>query len=81
MSDIAERKVGDLTVQIDRLACSALEACIREAPEVFCMGADNIVTFADTPDRAPRERVLEACRACPVAALSAIDEQGQRLVP
>ncbi len=80
MSDIVERKIGDLTVQIDRQACSALEACVREAPEVFCMGADNIITFTAEP-RGSREQIVEACRACPVSALTALDKDGSRLAP
>lgn len=80
MSDIEERKLGDLTVRIDRQTCSALEACIREAPETFRMGDDSIVTFTETPEKTPRDRLIEACRACPVAALSLFEADGTRLV-
>jgi ferredoxin len=79
MSQFAERKIEDLTIRIDREACSALEACIREAPGVFRMGDDNVVTFTEHPE-GTRERVIEACRACPVSALTVLDKDGNRLV-
>jgi ferredoxin len=80
VGDHVERRFGDLTVRIDRLTCFASANCTKIAPEVFTIGEERTVTFrADAPDIG-RERLLEACRVCPVNALSVLDATGQRVV-
>lgn len=81
MTDVVGRKIGDLTVKIDRLLCVGFGDCIDEASESFVLDEEGIVTFRDDPERAGRERLLRACEACPVDALSVIDEDGNQIVP
>ncbi|MGH7543819.1 MAG: ferredoxin [Gemmatimonadota bacterium] len=78
--DTIERRVGDLTVRIDRLLCVGFADCLDEAPGAFVLDDEGIVAFAE-PDLAPRERLLRACRACPVDALSVLDASGRQIVP
>ena len=67
-------------MRIDRLTCFASANCTKIAPEVFTIGEERTVTFrADAPDIG-RERLLEACRVCPVSALAVFDAAGTRLV-
>jgi ferredoxin len=80
-ANLVTRKIGDLMVEIDRNSCSAFKACIDEAPAIFAMGPDDVVTFADVRGTASREEVLAACGACPVAALTARDLSGKVLAP
>ncbi len=75
------RVVGELTVTIDRGHCSAFKSCIDEAPSAFVMGDDDVVAFTATPETSSREQILAACRACPVAALTARDASGKQLAP
>ncbi|HET6341094.1 MAG TPA: ferredoxin [Gemmatimonadota bacterium] len=75
-----ERRVGDLTVRIDRLLCVGFADCLDEAPGAFVLDDEGIVAFAD-PDLPPRERLLRACEACPVDALSVLDASGRQIVP
>ena len=81
MADVVERKIGELTVKIDRLLCVGFGDCIDEAPESFVLDEEGIVIFRDDAERAGRERLLRACEACPVDALSVLDGDGHQVVP
>jgi ferredoxin len=78
--DTIERRVGDLTVRIDRLLCVGFADCLGEAPGAFVLDDEGVVAFAE-PDLPPRERLLRACEACPVDALSVLDASGRQIVP
>jgi ferredoxin len=79
--DFLERRVGALTVQIDRTTCIGTANCTKVAPELFVLDDERIVTFREPAGEVPADRVVEACDVCPVDALSAFDEDGRRLVP
>jgi ferredoxin len=81
VSHIEERRIGGLTVRIDRTLCVAFELCIDLSPDVFRFDEEGIVTFTGGDEGTDRERLLEACRACPVDALMVIDETGAEIVP
>ena len=78
--DVIERRIGDLTVRIDRLLCVGFADCVDEAPGAFVLDDDGIVAFVD-PDPMPREQLLRACEACPVDALTVLDPAGRQIVP
>jgi ferredoxin len=59
-------------IKIDRTLCTGYAECVGIAPEVFQLGEDNITTVVDL-DGAD-ETVLDAARACPVDAITLIDE-------
>jgi ferredoxin len=75
-----ERRVGDLTVRIDRLLCVGFGDCIEMAPDAFEFDAEGIVRFKATIDNVGRERLILACDVCPVDALSVFDADGRQLV-
>ena len=79
LDEIEERVVGDLTIRIDRSICVGFGHCIDEAEEAFHLRDDNLVAFAE-PGQVPRDRLLAACEACPVGALSAVSAAGEQLV-
>jgi ferredoxin len=79
--DVCQRRIGELTVRIDRMICIASGNCMKIAPELFALDEERIVDFRDAAPPADPERVLEACRVCPVDALSVYDAAGRRLVP
>lgn len=81
MDGTEERKIGELTVRIDRLLCVGFGDCIDEAPEAFEFDDEGIAVFAEGAETTNRERLLEACEVCPVDALTVLDEEGERLVP
>lgn len=81
VSHIEERRIGGLTVRIDRTLCVAFELCIDLAPAVFRFDDEGIVTFTGQEGETDRDRLVEACRSCPVDALVVIDESGAEIVP
>lgn len=80
MGDAGGRKVEDLTVWIDRALCVAFGDCITTAPDAFELDEEGIAVFR-CPESVPRWRLLEACAACPVDAITVRDEEGNQLVP
>lgn len=80
MADSDERLVGGLRVRIDRTQCVGFGNCVTSAAEAFVIADDGIVAFVQ-PERVSRERLLEACDACPVDALTVWDEEGRQIVP
>ena len=80
MSDGEERLVGGLRVRIDRTLCVGFGDCVKEAPEGFKLDEEVVAVFV-APDAVARDRLLRACDACPVDAISVWDEDGKQLVP
>jgi ferredoxin len=80
MAETQERRLGGLTVVIERNLCIGSRNCVKLAPEVFVLDDEGIVTFRpDVPDIG-RDRLVEACGICPVDALIA-REGDRQLVP
>ncbi|MDQ5872852.1 MAG: ferredoxin [Acidobacteriota bacterium] len=80
MTDILERKIGAVTVRIDRTTCIGTANCARVAPELFVLDEVGIIAFREPPAEVEGELALEACRVCPVDALAAFDAEGHLLV-
>lgn len=81
MADVIERMVGDLTVRIDRSLCVGFAQCVDESELAFRMDDDEDVVVFERPEDETRERLLHACRVCPVEALLVLDADGTQLVP
>lgn len=79
--DIEERTIGDLTVRIDRLLCVGFGDCIDESPKVFRFDDEGIAEFADEAESEDPSILVQACRACPVDALSVFDPDGNQIAP
>lgn len=80
MTETEERTIHDLTVRIDRGLCVGYGHCVDESEEAFRLDDDDQAAFR-SPERVPREELMEACRACPVQALTVFDREGSRIVP
>jgi len=76
-----ERRIGDLTVRIDRDSCISSGNCVKVAPALFELDDESIVVFAKTADGSSREQVIEACEICPVEALTVTDSSGEQIIP
>lgn len=81
MRDEQERTIDGLTVRIDRLVCVGFEDCVVRAPTVFRLDGEGVACFIDPTGPIERDALIEACRACPVDALTVIDAEGRTLVP
>ena len=78
--DIDERRVGDLTVRIDRTLCVGFGECVDEAPAAFALDKDDLVVFVD-PDRSSESQLVAACDVCPVDAITVLDKNGVQIAP
>jgi ferredoxin len=67
-------------IKIDHSLCCGYAECVGIAPEVFRLGADNISVVVDA-EAADDELVLDAARACPVDAITVIDEFDDQVWP
>lgn len=80
MADFEEQQVGGLRVRIDRNLCVGFGDCIEGAPEAFALDSEGLAVFK-TPGAVERARLLAACDACPVDAITVWDEAGTEVVP
>jgi len=80
VSRLVERSVHGLRVVIDRDQCVGFADCMKEAPEGFKLDADTVAVFV-RPEVVERERLVRACDACPVDAITVYDESGKQIVP
>ena len=67
-------------LRIDRSLCTGYAECVSIAPEVFALDKDNLCVVLD-PEAADDETVLDAARACPVDAITVIDEYEDQIWP
>jgi ferredoxin len=81
VSEIDERRIAGLRIQIDRSLCVGFGDCVSEAPEGFQLDADDIAVFGEQPESVGCEGLLRACETCPVDALTVWDGDGKQLVP
>jgi ferredoxin len=81
VTEFEERKVGSLTVRIDRSTCIGTSNCAKIAPDLFVLDDERIITFRDPPSEVAPDLAVEACRVCPVDALAAFDADGRQLAP
>ncbi len=77
---MAERVIAGLKVRIDESLCVGFGDCVERAAGTFLLNGNGTVEFVEPP-AANREALLEACRACPVDALTVVDGAGKQLVP
>lgn len=81
MRDVEERRIDDLVVRIDRRLCVGFGDCVDAAPDAFALDEDGIAVFVEGAGGSVRERVIAACEACPVDALTVLDADGRQIVP
>jgi ferredoxin len=80
VSDFEEHSIGDLRVRIDRTLCVGFGDCVTEAPEAFVLDETGTAVFVK-PETVERERLLRACDACPVDAITVWNNEGIQVVP
>ncbi len=78
--NLSERMVQGLRIVIDRSQCVGFGDCVKEAPEGFKLDEETVAVFV-APESVERERLLRACDACPVDAITVWDVEGRQLVP
>lgn len=80
MAPEVERRVGGLRIRIDRQLCVGFGDCVEGAPEAFRLDEEDVAVFT-APERVENARLLAACDACPVDAITVWNEDDDQLVP
>ncbi len=73
--------VGTYMVHIDRDLCIGAATCAAIAPHTFNLDNDAKAIILDTAGSDDAATVLEAARACPVAAITLKDNDGHVVFP
>jgi ferredoxin len=81
MPQFDERRLGTLTVRIDRDLCVGFGDCLDLAPQVFALDEDGVAIFLAPPGEIDTDHLVQACDACPVDAIEVFGVDGRQLVP
>lgn len=69
------------TVEIDRNICIGAAPCTAMAPKAFGLDDEGKAVILDTADEEASDTLLNAARACPVAAIIVKDGTGKQVFP
>lgn len=73
-----KRKIA--RIEVDRNLCIGATTCVAVSPEVFEMDDEN-KAIVKNPTGDTDENIIEAARACPVAAIFLYDDAGNQIYP
>jgi len=68
-------------VWVDRNLCIGAATCVAVSPKSFQMDNEAKAVIVKTIDEEELENIIEAAKACPVAAIFIEDEKGNRIFP
>ena len=68
-------------VTIDRNLCIGAGSCVAIAPKVFALDSEAKAILLPTANEEDDANILEAAKACPVAAIIIQDETGKQVFP
>ena len=68
-------------IEVDRELCIGAASCIAVAPDAFELDPENKAVVKPLWANLTDEQLLEAAKACPVAAIMLYGTDGQRLYP
>ena len=68
-------------VWVDRNLCIGAATCVAVSPKSFQMDNEAKAVIVRTIDEEELENIIEAAKACPVAAIFIEDEKGNRIFP
>lgn len=73
--------VKNFKVWVDRNLCIGAATCVAIAPKTFQLDNEAKAIILETTDQDTIETIIDAAKACPVAAVIIEDEQGNRIFP
>lgn len=69
------------TVEVDKNVCIGAAPCTAVAAKTFALDEEGKANILSTVDEDGAETILNAARACPVAAIIIKDESGKQVFP
>ncbi len=73
--------VHNYKVYVDRNLCIGAATCIAVAPNTFKLDNEAKAIILETADKDTIETIIDAAKACPVAAIIIENEKGERVFP
>ncbi len=69
-----------MKVKVDRSLCIGAGTCTVIAPEVFELDSE-LKSVVKDPSGAPKDRIIDAAKSCPVLAIILEEDDGTRIYP
>lgn len=73
--------VRNLTVYVDRDLCIGAATCVAVAPLTFVMDSEAKAIILESIDQDTDDNIIDAARACPVAAIIITNDKGDKVYP
>lgn len=73
--------IRNLKVRVDRDLCIGAATCAAVAPKAFHLDQEAKAIVLETADEETDEALIEAAKACPVAAIIIENEKGEKIFP
>ena len=74
-------KVRNLKFWVDRNLCIGAATCIAVAGKTFELDSEEKAVVLESADEDTDQTIIDAAKACPVAAIIIEDEKGNRVFP
>jgi len=74
-------KVRNLKFWVDRNLCIGAATCVAVAPKTYVLDDEAKAVVLSSTDEDTDQTLIDAARACPVAAIIVEDEKGNRIFP
>ncbi len=71
----------NLKVHVDRNLCIGAATCIAVAPKSFVLDSEAKAIILNSIDQDTEQNIIDAARACPVAAIFIEDDKGNKIFP
>lgn len=68
-------------IEVDRELCIGAASCVAVAPDAFELDSENKAVVKPTWANLTDEQLLQAAKACPVAAILLYGKDGQKVYP
>ncbi len=73
--------VGKLKMYVDRDLCIGAATCVAVAPKTYILDSEAKAVYLESARTDVPETLIEAAKACPVAAIIITDETGKKIFP
>lgn len=80
-NSLGPKKIHDWKIYIDRKLCIGAATCVAIASKTFELDSEAKAVFLDSKDIEAKEVLLDAAKACPVAAIIIEDKDKKRVFP
>lgn len=74
-------QVKNYKMHVDRNLCIGAATCVAVSPKTYMLDSEAKAVYLTTVNEETEENLLEAAKACPVAAIIIEDASGNKIFP